>query len=47
VTNYVKSERTAGRRLVSFALHCPAPSTAGLAAHSREASNKPQLIVTP
>ena len=47
VTNYVKSERTAGRRLVSFALHCPAPSNANLTAHSREGSNKPQLIVTP
>jgi hypothetical protein len=47
VTNYVKSERTAGRRLVSFALHCQAPSAAGLTAHSREGSNKPQLIVTP
>lgn len=47
VTNYVKSERTAGRRLVSFALHCQSPSAAGVTAHSREASNKPQLIVTP
>jgi hypothetical protein len=47
VTTYVKSERSAGRRLVAFALHCQSPSTAGLTSHSREGSNKPQLIVTP
>ena len=48
VTNYVKSERQAGRTLVSFALHSPAPSVPRIVTKSREASgNRPELIVTP
>ncbi|HEY3497121.1 MAG TPA: DNRLRE domain-containing protein [Polyangiaceae bacterium] len=48
VTAYVKSERQAGRRLVSFALHSLTPSTQRAILSSREASaNRPALIVTP
>jgi hypothetical protein len=46
VTSYVKSERQAGRTLVSFALHAPAPSVPRINAGSREASNPPSLVVT-
>jgi Big-like domain-containing protein/IPT/TIG domain-containing protein/carboxypeptidase family protein/beta-propeller repeat-containing protein len=46
VTNYVKSEKAAGRDLVSLALHNPSASTIFINVNSREASaNKPQLIV--
>jgi hypothetical protein len=48
VTGYIKSEHLAGRRLVSFALHCPARSVPRINVSSREASsNRPELIVTP
>ncbi len=48
VTAYIKSERAAGRRLVAFALHCPAPSDERIDINSREASsNRPELVVTP
>jgi hypothetical protein len=48
VTTYVKSERTAGRRIVGFALRAPAPSVERLDVNSREAStNRPELVVTP
>lgn len=48
VTAYVQGERQAGRRLVAFALHCPAPSDERIDLNSREAtSNRPELVVTP
>ena len=48
VTTHVRSERQAGRRLVSFALHSPAPSDERIDINSREASsNRPELVVTP
>jgi hypothetical protein len=47
VTNYIKSEKTAGRNTVSLALHNPSASTLFITANSREAAtNKPQLIIT-
>jgi Big-like domain-containing protein/carboxypeptidase family protein/beta-propeller repeat-containing protein/IPT/TIG domain-containing protein len=46
VTSYVKSEKAAGRDLVSLALHDPSASTIFINVNSREAlANKPQLIV--
>jgi Bacterial Ig domain/Beta-propeller repeat/Carboxypeptidase regulatory-like domain/IPT/TIG domain/Bacterial TSP3 repeat len=46
VTSYVKSEKSAGRDLVSLALHNPATSSVFINVSSREdAANKPQLIV--
>jgi hypothetical protein len=48
VTSFTRSEREAGRRLVSFALHCPASSVERLDLSSREASaNRPELVVSP
>jgi hypothetical protein len=47
VTNYVKSEKSAGRDLVSLSLHDPSASTIFINVNSREAAaNKPQLIIT-
>jgi hypothetical protein len=47
VTNYVKGEKTAGRDVVSLALHDGAASTPMITLNSREAAaNKPQLIIT-
>jgi hypothetical protein len=47
-TSYVRSERQAGRRIVSFALHATAPSVERLDLSSREASaNRPELVVKP
>ncbi|HEX8000312.1 MAG TPA: DNRLRE domain-containing protein [Pyrinomonadaceae bacterium] len=47
VTNYVRSEKQAGRNIVSLALHDPSAVTPNITLNSREAaSNKPQLIVT-
>lgn len=47
VTNYVKSEKSAGRDVVSLALHDPSASTIFINVNSREAAaNKPQLIVS-
>ena len=46
VTSYVKSEKAAGRDLISLALHNPSASTIFINVNSREAlANKPQLIV--
>jgi hypothetical protein len=48
VTSWVRSERQAGRRLVSFAFHCSAPSVERIDVNSSEASqNRPELVVTP
>jgi hypothetical protein len=47
VTNYVKSEFQAGRRLFAFALHSLTPSTTRINAGSRETSNRPALLITP
>ena len=47
VTNYVKSEKNAGRDVISLAFHNPSSSTTFVTLNSREAAaNKPQLIVT-
>src|SRR5205085_1521480 len=47
VTAYVQSEKTAGRDLISLALHDPTATTITTTLNSREATtNKPQLIVT-
>lgn len=47
VTDYIKSEKIAGRNIISLALHNPSPSTVYLSANSREANtNKPQLVIT-
>jgi hypothetical protein len=47
VTAYVKSEKSAGRDVISLALHNPSSSTVFINVNSREASaNKPQLIAT-
>jgi hypothetical protein len=47
VTSYVKSEKTAGREVISLALHNVSNSTPFISVASREdATNKPQLIVT-
>jgi len=46
VTSYVKAEKSAGRDLVSLALHDPSASTIFINVNSREAAaNKPQLII--
>ncbi|PSM30854.1 DNRLRE domain-containing protein [Haliangium sp. UPWRP_2] len=46
VTNYVQSERTAGRNLLALALSNPSVSTVYITGASREASaNPPQLLV--
>jgi hypothetical protein len=46
VTSYVRSEKAAGRDLVSLALHNPSASTIFINVNSREAlANKPQLII--
>jgi hypothetical protein len=48
VTSHVRNERNAGRRLVSFAFHCSAPSVERLDMNSSEASNnRPELVVAP
>jgi hypothetical protein len=47
VTAYVKGEKSAGRDLVSLALHNPTATTINTTLNSREATaNKPQLLVT-
>ncbi|HKO96282.1 MAG TPA: SBBP repeat-containing protein [Pyrinomonadaceae bacterium] len=47
VTNYVRDEKSAGRDLVSLALHNPSTSTIFINVNSREAAaNKPQLIIS-
>ncbi|MEW5977242.1 MAG: DNRLRE domain-containing protein [Acidobacteriota bacterium] len=47
VTSYVKSEKAAGRNVVSIALHNPSSSTLAILLNSREAlTNKPQLVIT-
>jgi hypothetical protein len=47
VTSYVRAERQAGRRLVSFALHATAPSNERLDLSSREATaNRPELVIS-
>src|SRR5436190_270536 len=44
VTSYVTTEKTAGRDLISLALHDPSTSTPFISVNSREAAtNKPQL----
>jgi hypothetical protein len=46
ITSYVKSEKAAGRDLVSLALHNPSASTVFINVNSREAAaSKPQLII--
>jgi hypothetical protein len=46
VTNYVRAQVAAGRRLVSFAFTAPAVTTAYIALNSLQAStNKPQLVI--
>lgn len=48
VTNYVKSEKTAGRNVVSLALRNPSVTTPNIVINSKEAAgNRPQLVVTP
>jgi hypothetical protein len=47
VTSWVRNESQAGRRLVSFAFHCPASSVERIDITSREASaSRPELVVT-
>ncbi len=47
VTNYVSSEKLAGRNRVSLALHDPSAVTPHITLNSREAAaNKPRLVVT-
>jgi hypothetical protein len=47
VTSYVKSEKAAGRNIVSLALHDASSTTLNLLVNSREsATNKPQLFIT-
>lgn len=47
VTNYIKSEKAAGRNIVSLALHIPSSSTSIITANSREAAtDKPRLFIT-
>jgi hypothetical protein len=47
VTSYVKTEKTAGRDVISLALHNPSASTPFISLASREdTTNKPQLIIT-
>jgi len=46
VTNYIKTEKAAGRNIVSLALHNPTSSTLFITANSREAaSDKPRLVI--
>jgi RHS repeat-associated protein len=48
VSSYVRSEKAAGRNLVSFALHNPLVSTDFIWIRSRQATtNHPQLVITP
>ncbi len=46
VTSYVQSEYAAGRKVVSFAYHNSANTSIYITANSKEATNKPQLLVT-
>ena len=47
VSSYLQAEKTAGRNVVSFALHAPANTSVRVNASAREASsNKPQLQLT-
>jgi hypothetical protein len=47
VTNYVRGEKTAGRNLVTLALHNPSVSSIFIKVNSKEATtNKPQLAVS-
>ncbi|HLM00944.1 MAG TPA: DNRLRE domain-containing protein [Pyrinomonadaceae bacterium] len=47
VTGYIKSEKAAGRNIISLALHNPSSSTLVITANSREAAfNKPHLVIT-
>ena len=46
VTNYVKSEFAAGRRVLSFTYHNGANTSPYITAHSKEAVNQPQLVIT-
>jgi len=46
VTAYVQGEYNANRKVVSLALHNTATSSATIQAQSREAANKPQLVIT-
>jgi hypothetical protein len=47
VTNYVRGEKSAGRNLVTLALHNPSTSTPYIKINSKEAAtNKPQLAVS-
>jgi RHS repeat-associated protein len=47
VTSYVLAEKTAGRPIVSFALHAPSNVSVRVNASSKEATtNKPQLVLT-
>jgi hypothetical protein len=47
VTSYVKSERAAGRPLVSFAVDCAASSVEKITLSSREGASPPELVVLP
>ncbi len=48
VTNYVKSELAANRKLISLALHDQTASTINLKINSRESTaNKPELLISP
>jgi RHS repeat-associated protein len=47
VSAYVKSELAAGRKIVGFAYHDAANTSPYIKANSREAANKPQLVITP
>jgi hypothetical protein len=47
VTNYIKSEKTAGRHVVSLAIHDAAAATPIINLNSKEAAtNKPVLVIT-
>jgi photosystem II stability/assembly factor-like uncharacterized protein len=48
VTSYVKSEKAAGRNVVTLGLHSPTSTTTLATLNSKEAaSNKPVLVITP
>lgn len=47
VTAYAQAEKSAGRNLISFALHAPVVTTPLIQISSKEGANGPQLVVTP
>jgi hypothetical protein len=47
VTSFVRTEKAAGRNLVTLALHGPAVTDSRIIVTSRESSTAPRLVVTP